>query len=141
MNLIHLLQDQLQPYLIQYLGLQIQEKDQEKVQFAANCIIHSLVWKITKTATNSKKAAKLVKALERDHDGSILEDPVGYWSRDDEYEISEKTMDGNGILYHNLGDSRKATTDTIGLWTGLESSQINSLMELLAPLVMGAIGF
>src|SRR5204863_6906733 len=70
--------------------------------------------------------------LTRDHDGSVLDDPSTA--------LTGNAGDGAGIVRHVLGDRQAMAQDGIAQISGLGVSQVGSLLTLLAPLVMGAIG-
>jgi hypothetical protein len=75
----------------------------------------------------------LAQALEKDHDGSVLDDLPAFLSRGD-------TRDGEGILKHALGTRRPAVESEVAKQTGLDLKTVSGLLPLLAPLVMGALG-
>ncbi len=78
-------------------------------------------------------AEALANALERDHDGSILDDVSGHLQQSD-------STEGNGILKHILGDKRGALESILGKKSGLSAGAIGGLLAKLAPLLMGALG-
>jgi hypothetical protein len=75
----------------------------------------------------------LAGALDRDHDGSVLDDISGFLGNPD-------VGSGEGILGHALGARRGAVESELGRQTGLDMSTIGKLLPILAPLVMGALG-
>lgn len=140
LNITSLLEEQLKDYIINFLGIQIKEDNQDKVRFAINCVTHTLVWKIAKVTENFKKGTKLAAALERDHNGIILTDPIAYWVGEI-IPANSRMLDSGGIIRHNLGASKEKTIQVLIDWTKLEQTQIEKLLQLLAPFVMGALGF
>jgi hypothetical protein len=54
--------------------------------------------------------------------------------------MNPKETHGAGILKHSLGGARPAVETGLAAKTGLDAQQIATLLELAAPLVMGAIG-
>ena len=75
----------------------------------------------------------LAGALDRDHDGSVLDDLGGFLSKPD-------TRSGDGILRHTLGEQRGAVEQELGRRSGVDAGSIAKLLPILAPVVMGALG-
>jgi hypothetical protein len=132
MSLLDLLQSQLSgsqaAQLSQHMGV-----DQSTGEKAIGAALPALMAALAGNAKRSDGAAKLAQALERDHDGSVLDDLSGFLSRGD-------TKDGEGILKHALGARRSAVEAGVAKETGLDPSAISKLLPMLAPLVMGALG-
>ncbi len=80
----------------------------------------------------------LQQAIERDHDGSILDNLSGYLNGT--ANLDPRTTDGNGIIEHVLGDRQQPVAQALSSQTGLSSSTIMQLLPLLAPIVMGLLG-
>ncbi|MBK8833074.1 MAG: DUF937 domain-containing protein [Saprospiraceae bacterium] len=78
MNVIELLQGQLDENLIQQLSQHIGAESTEQTEAAASGIISTLVAGLNKNAATPDGATALVSAIDRDHDGSILEDVAGF---------------------------------------------------------------
>ena len=78
-------------------------------------------------------ASGLGQALDKKHDGSILDDLTGFISQNDQ-------RDGEGILGHVLGSRQGAASQMLEAASGLSRDQSSSLMATLAPMVMGALG-
>lgn len=86
-------------------------------------------------AKNTEKpggAAALSTALDKDHDGSVLED--------DSYFSSYQDKNGAGILGHVFGEKTNAVQSQVSALGGLPSAQGGQLLQMLAPLVMGYLG-
>jgi hypothetical protein len=88
---------------------------------------------LAKNSSGSGGAEALLGALNRDHDGALLDNLTGYLSKPD-----EKT--GDGILGHVLGSQRRSVESTLGQSLGLDAGSTSKLLAILAPLVMGALG-
>lgn len=100
---------------------------------AATAALPLLFSALAKNAGTNEGAAALDKALERDHDGSIL-DGIGAAF------TPERVADGNGILKHVLGGRRETAEQGLAAASGLDSKQSAQMLATLAPLVMGALG-
>lgn len=139
MNVIELLQGQLDENLIQQLSQHIGAESTEQTEAAASGVISTLVAGLNKNAATPDGATALVSAIDRDHDGSILEDVAGFLLGSRETSNSS-TLNGAGILQHILGGKQSNTQDMLGKATGLDTAQIGKLMIALAPMVLAALG-
>ncbi len=100
---------------------------------AIDAALPLLISAMARNAGDSNQAQSLAKAVSDDHDGSILDDVPGYVGR-----ASEKP--GAGILRHVLGGRQQAVQQGLSQATGLDAGKAGTLLTMLAPLVMGAIG-
>ena len=139
MNVIELLQGQLDGNLIHQLTNQIGAESPEQTEAAANGIISTLVAGLNKNAATPEGANALVSAIDRDHDGSLLEDVAGF-VLGNRQTSNTSTLNGAGILGHILGGKQSGAVDMISKATGLDSGQIMKLMISLAPMVLAALG-
>jgi hypothetical protein len=92
-----------------------------------------LVAALAKNASKPEGAQALHKALANDHDGSILNDVAGYLK-------DPQAANGAGILGHVLGNQQSVVAQGLAQNTGLQSDQVGQLLQIAAPLVMGALG-
>ena len=104
-----------------------------QVQSAIGMALPALLQGLQRNAADPQGAKSLANALQRDHDGSILDDLMGFLS-------NAQQGPGAGILRHVLGDKREVVQQGIGKAAGINPSQVGGLLEMLAPLVMGALG-
>jgi hypothetical protein len=137
MNVIELLQGQLDDNLINQLTKHIGAESPEQTEAAASGIISTLVAGLN--AARPGGANALVSALDRDHDGSLLDDVAGFLLGNRQAQ-NPNTLNGAGILNHVLGGNQNNVANVLGRATGLDSSQIIKLMMALAPMVLGALG-
>lgn len=79
-------------------------------------------------------AASLASALDRDHDGSILDDIGGF------LQGGGRGVNGAGILGHVFGSKKPTVEQSIGASSGLSGAQVSRLLAMVAPLVMGFLG-
>lgn len=107
--------------------------DGQGAETALATIMPILVSTLAVNASKPAGAKALHSALAEDHDGSILGDLPGYLQ-------DPKSADGEGILGHALGDKRPAVEQGLAAQTGLDGRQIGQLLQIAAPLVMGALG-
>lgn len=102
---------------------------QTAVQMAVPLIVAALA----RNAAQPQGAQDLHQAVTQDHDGSILDNLMGYLG-------NPQSGDGAGILGHILGAQRPAVENNLAEATGLDQNSAGSLLEMVAPLVMGAVG-
>jgi hypothetical protein len=88
---------------------------------------------LARNATQPQGAQDLHQAIKNDHDGGILDNLMGYLG-------NPQQGNGAGILGHVLGDQRGAVENNLAQATGLDQGSAGNLMEIVAPLVMGAVG-
>ncbi|MEO6131796.1 MAG: DUF937 domain-containing protein [Saprospiraceae bacterium] len=139
MNLIELLNGHLDGNLIGKLSQNIGAESEEQTSTAASGIISTLIAQLSKNAATPEGSDALTAALDRDHDGSILNDLPGFLLGNKQTD-NPSTLNGTGILAHIFGNKQSKVTDMLGRATGLDKSQILKLMISLAPMVLAALG-
>jgi hypothetical protein len=132
MSLLDMLQNQLAGDAAKQIGTQM-GTDQSGAQKAIGAALPALMAALAGNSKRPDGAASLAKALEKDHDGSILDDLSGFLNRGD-------SKDGQAILKHALGGRQPAVETEVAKQTGLDPKAIAGLLPMLAPLVMGALG-
>ncbi len=158
MNILELLQGQLSPEVLAKLGDQIGVQNPDQVAAASHGIISTLLAALGKNASTSGGLAALVSAIDRDHDGSILNDLLGYLTGGNATMTNTNpstlpdqaptqiptsgpaSSDGSGILGHVLGGLQPNVLAMLSKVTGLDVSKLSQLAMVLAPIVMGALG-
>lgn len=134
-----LLQGSLSSGMIDQLSQQLGGANKQQTAAAASGIVTTLMGALAKNASSTEGAQALNNALERDHDGSILDDVMGMLSG--QAQVNNTSMlNGAGILNHVLGNKQSGAVDMISKLSGLDSNQTGSLMTMLAPVIMGALG-
>lgn len=84
-----------------------------------------------KSQENSEEADALNNALDKDHDGSILNDPS---------QAAARQQEGGSILDHIFGGQKATVENQLSQNTGISMDKIGPIMAMLAPLIMGYIG-
>jgi len=107
--------------------------DQNTMQTALAIGVPLLVTALAKNASKPAGAQALHQALVKDHDGSILNDVAGYLK-------DPQAANGAGILGHVLGNQQPVVAQGLAQSTGLNADQVGQLLQIAAPLVMGALG-
>jgi hypothetical protein len=83
---------------------------------------------------SSGGAASLASALDRDHDGSVLDDLAGFLGG------AGAAAAGGGILGHVFGARRGTVESGLGRASGIDGATMAKVMALLAPIVMAYLG-
>lgn len=138
MDIMDLLQSQISGGLVEQLANQV-GGDREQVSKATDGILHTLVGALAKNTASNDGASMLANVLDRDHDGSILDDAMGFLSGQKQ-PANPRMTNGSGIVKHLLGDNQSGALDMISKLSGLDSGKAGNLMSMLAPIVMGALG-
>ena len=107
--------------------------DEQTTGSALSAAMPLLVSALANNASKPEGAQALHQALAEDHDGSILNDMSGFLG-------NPQAANGAGILGHVLGAQQPAVTQGLAQGTGLDSSQVGQLLQIAAPLLMGALG-
>ena len=89
---------------------------------------------LTRNSSSSDGAAGLLGALDRDHDGSVLDDVMGYLGG------GGNLADGAGILGHVLGGRQANVERAISSSSGVDMASVGKILAMVAPLIMGALG-
>jgi hypothetical protein len=105
--------------------------DQTKSALAS--AIPILMNALAKNSQSPEGAASLQNALQRDHDGSLLDNLGGFLS-------NPEVGNGAGILRHVLGDKRQNVENYVSSDAGVGKSAAGKILEMAAPIVMGYLG-
>jgi len=138
MNLFEVIQGQLSEDMVTQLSHRIGGTP-EQTKTAADGVVSTLISALSKNAARPGGAESLASALDRDHDGSVLDDAIGFLMGNKQ-QPAAKALNGSGILNHVLGNKQEPAKDMLGKMSGLDKAQVGQLMITLAPLVMGALG-
>jgi len=140
-NLMDLLQSQLGGKAMDLIASQMGGGNKDATQAATSGIVSMLMSAMAKNASTPEGASSLISALDRDHDGSVLDDVVGLLGGQRQV-ANPRATNGEGILKHLLGqgDKRNNAVQMISQMSGLETDNVGNMMVKLAPLVLGALG-
>ena len=84
-----------------------------------------------KAQDDPSEAEAINNALDKDHDGSILDNPS---------QVTERQQEGDSILSHIFGGQKSQVENQLSQNTGISMDKIGPLMGMLAPVIMGYIG-
>jgi len=131
-SLLNVLVDSLSDDATQQISQRV-GGDATAISTAVSGALPLLIGALTRNSSDTSGAASLAQALERDHDGSVLDDVAGFLNKG-------PTSDGDGILGHVLGQRRSSVEAGLGKISGLDTESIGQVLSMLAPLVLGALG-
>jgi len=80
---------------------------------------------------DAEQAEALNNALDKDHDGSIL---------DNLSQASNRQAEGGSILDHIFGGQKATVENQLSQNTGISMDKIGPILAMLAPIIMGYIG-
>jgi len=132
MNLTGLLSDALSGNTISQISQQL-GTDEGTTSNAIQAALPMLLGGLANNSASPDGASSLLGALDRNHDGSILDDLGGFLG-------NFSSGPGAGILGHIFGGQQGAVEQGVSQASGLDMSKVGPLLMMLAPIVMGALG-
>ncbi len=139
-NIFDLLQSQVSDDVIGALTQQIGgNANSQQTSSAVSNGMAILMNALAKNSSNTSGADALGAALDRDHDGGILEDLLGYVQGTSPVNNTRAT-NGAGILGHLLGSKQGGAIDALSKMSGLNQNQSSNILIKLAPIVLGMLG-
>ena len=110
--------------------------DRGKTQTAVAAALPAILTALNRNTNTTAGAQSLGRALDRDHDGSLLDHLGGFLGG----QLTGKQADGGGILGHVLGGQRQQVEQGVAKASGLDMAQVAKLLPILAPIVLAALG-
>ena len=89
---------------------------------------------LTRNSQSGDGANALLGALDRDHDGSVLDDVMGYLGGGGDL------ASGAGILGHVFGGRENNIEQAVSRSSGVDLGAVTKIMAMVAPLLMGSLG-
>jgi hypothetical protein len=132
-SILDMLNQQLGGDAVQQISRQL-GVDETTASKAISAALPMLVGGLARNAANPQGADALASAVARDHDGGILDNLSGFLGGGASQGI------GASILGHIFGGRDNAMANVLGQASGLNLGSAASLLAMLAPLVMGALG-
>jgi hypothetical protein len=119
-------------------GNQVAEQAENKFGISRNQVIALLavaapliISYLRNKSQDSNEAEALNNALDKDHDGSIL---------DDVSQTDARQAEGGSILNHIFGGDKQNVENQLSQNTGISIDKIGPFLSMLAPVIMGYIG-
>src|SRR5690606_38720206 len=121
--------------------------DEQQTRTAATAALPLLLGQMQRNASTPQGAQSLDQALERDHDGGLLDGLLGgggglggllggLLGGASGGPAPSRAADGAGILGHVFGQRQEPAAEGVARAAGLDRGQALKLMAMLAPLVM-----
>lgn len=117
---------------------QVAEQAENKFGISKNQIIALLavaaplvISYLRNKSQDSNEAEALNNALDKDHDGSILNDTS---------QVEARQAEGGSILDHVFGGEKQNVENQLSQNTGISIDKIGPILAMLAPVIMGYIG-
>jgi hypothetical protein len=107
--------------------------DENQTSTAIQAALPMLLGGLERNAQSEDGASSILNALNKDHDGSILDNLGSLFG-------NAASGPGAGILGHILGDRQGQVEQGISAASGLDMGKVAPLLMMLAPVVMGALG-
>lgn len=105
----------------------------QQTSSAMAAVVPTLLSALARNTTSEQGATGLLSALDRDHDGSILDDIGSFLS-------NPQSMNGGGILKHVLGTDQTQVEEGLASKLGVNAGSIAKLLPIIAPMVMAYLG-
>ena len=119
-------------------GNQVAERAENKFGISRNHVLALLavaapliISYLSKKSQSPNEAESLNTALDKDHDGSILNDVS---------QAEARQSEGNSILNHIFGEEKQTVESQLSQKTGISIDKIGPVLSMLAPIIMGYIG-
>lgn len=107
--------------------------DEGTTSNAIQAALPLLLGAMSRNSATPEGASSLLGALDKDHDGSVLDDVIGYLG-------NYNSGNGQGILGHIFGGNLGNVEQGVSQSSGLDLGSTAKLLMMLAPIVMGALG-
>lgn len=135
MDLTGLLNDTLSGNTVSQISQAI-GADESSTSSAIQAALPMLLGGLANNSSSEQGASSLLGAIDRDHDGSVLDDIGGLIAG----QVGGGAGNGAGILGHIFGGTQAPVEQAVSQSSGLDMSKVGPLLAILAPIVMGAIG-
>ena len=107
--------------------------DKKGIMTAASVALPAMLEALNKNTNTKEGAQSLANALDKDHDGSKLNDITSMIS-------NYKGENGTAILHVMFGDKKENVINSVSKSSGLDMNSTSNLMSMLAPFVLEFLG-
>lgn len=115
--------------------------DSKTAASSVQAALPMLMGALTRQGSSAQGASGLLEMLDRDGDGSIMDDVLGYLTKSGASAAAPSRGNagggGGGLLDVFFGGRSDAVAKTLGASTGMNSGSAMKLLAMLAPVVMG----
>ena len=114
--------------------------NQTSVNSAIQMALPMILGGLARNASDPQEAQNLNNAIEQDHDGSLLDNLMGYLGGGAPQPQASRQTNGIGILDHIFGNRQTEIAKEVSQNTDLDMGQTAQLLITLAPIVMSYLG-
>lgn len=107
--------------------------DEKSTSNAMATALPVLLGALSRNSAKPEGATALHSALEKEHDGGIMDNLSGFLG-------GAKEGPGDGILGHVLGGRRPQVERAVSKTSGMDSGSTAKLLTAIAPMILGALG-
>lgn len=132
MNLLEIIQSKLGEEKVDEMSRSLGENKEGTLSALGNAV-PLIVSAMARNTRSEEGANSLAGALDRDHDGSILDNLGGLIQ-------NPEAGQGQGILGHVLGNKRPVAEKAVSERSGISLESAGKVLAIAAPIVMGLIG-
>jgi len=142
MDLMNMFKQQMGGAVLNQMTQQAGLNSSEETSSAAQNVFSTLLGVVQKNASTEKGAQDLNNALDRDHDGSVMENIMGLFGQSSTNDQGTKNQatNGSGILKHMLGGNQQNVVQQLSKMNNMNPAATQSMMMSIAPMVMGMLG-
>ena len=112
-------------------------QDTNKTSSVLTMALPVLMQAMRQNASTPQGAEGLMGALNRKHDGSILDNLDGLFGGGVDSNVLD---DGGKIIDHVLGNKQQNVENAIGQKSGLDAGSVAQILKVAAPILMGVLG-
>lgn len=112
------------------------DQPQNKTHEVLTMALPVLMTAMKRNAASPEGAHGLMDAINKDHDGSILNNLSGLFGGGVDENVK---TDGHKILNHILGEKQSNVEKAIGIKSGLDASTVAQMLKVAAPILMGLL--
>ncbi len=130
-GILDLITDRIGDSAVQSLGKQL-GADSGLTQKAMQMALPVILGQLGRNSQSNDQVGGLAAALDKDHDGSILDNLGGFLGQ-------APSSKENRMVEHIFGDRKSAVEQQLSKASGMDSGAVGKLLANLGPLVMGAL--
>lgn len=113
------------------------DQPQNKTHEVLTMALPVLMTAMKRNVSSPQGAQDLLSALNKDHDGSILNNLSGLFGGGVDDSVKS---DGSKILDHILGTKQPNVEKAISLKSGIDANTVAQILKVAAPILMGLLG-
>jgi hypothetical protein len=141
MDLMNMFQEQMTNAVVSQMAQKVGlGGNEQQTTSAAQNVFTTLMGAVTKNAATPQGAESLNKALEKDHDGGVMNNLMSFLGNGPTENVAPRAEDGNGILKHMLGNKQQGVLQGLSQMNNMSPEATKTLMATVAPMVMSMLG-